>query len=236
MPIVVNTGSKLVVIDPGLGPNLYEQTKGAVGQFHTNLAAAGIDRNAVDVVIISHFHADHVNGLLTADSKPAFPNAEILVPAPEWPFWWDDSNMAKAPAGSLLETNFKNNRRVFGALGGKVTHYEPGKELVPGITSVATYGHTPGHISHVIASGSDKVFVQADVTLLPALFVRNPGWWPMFDFDPEMAVQTRRKVYDMLAAEKMLVQGFHYPFPSLAHIEKNGTGYREIPLPWNPTI
>jgi hypothetical protein len=88
----------------------------------------------------------------------------------------------------------------------------------------------------VIASGSDKVFVQADVTLLPALFVRNPGWWPMFDFDPEMAVQTRRKVYDMLVAEKMLVQGFHYPFPSLAHIEKSGTGYREIPLLWNPSI
>ena len=81
VPIVVNTGSKLVVIDPGLGPNLYEQSKGAVGQFHTNLAAAGIDRNAVDAVIISHFHADHVNGLLTADSKLAFPNAEILVPA-----------------------------------------------------------------------------------------------------------------------------------------------------------
>src|SRR6516165_7265802 len=92
VPIVVNTGSKLVVIDPGLGSNLYEQSKGAVGQFHTNLAAAGIDRNAVDIVIISHFHADHVNGLLTADSKLAFPNAEILVPAPEWPFWWDDGD------------------------------------------------------------------------------------------------------------------------------------------------
>ena len=158
------------------------------------------------------------------------------MPAPEWPFWWDDSNMSKAPAGSLLETNFKNNRRVFGVLSNRVTHYEPGKELLPGITSVATPGHTPGHVSHVIASGSDKVFVQADVTLLPALFVRNPGWWPTFDFDPEMAVQTRRKVYDMLAAEKMLVQGFHYPFPSLAHIETSGTGYREVPMPWNPTI
>ena len=236
VPIVVNTGSKLVVIDPGLGPNLYEQTKGAVGQFHTNLAAAGIDRNAVDMVIVSHFHADHVNGLLTADSKPAFPNAEILVPAPEWPFWWDDSNMSRAPAGSLLETNFKNNRRVFSALGNKVMHYEPGKELLPGITSVATPGHTPGHTSHVIASGPDKVFVQADVALLPALFVRNPGWHPTFDFAPDVAEQTRRKVYDMLAAEKMLLQGFHYPFPGLAYIEKSGTGYREIPVPWNPTI
>src|SRR2546425_13352488 len=98
-PIVVNTGSKLVVIDVGLGPALYEQSKGAVGQFHTNLAAAGIDRNAVDIVIISHFHPDHINGLLTADNKPAFPNAEIMVPATEWAYWSDDGNMSKAPAG-----------------------------------------------------------------------------------------------------------------------------------------
>jgi hypothetical protein len=90
--------------------------------------------------------------------------------------------------------------------------------------------------AYVIASGSDKVFVQADVALLPALFVRNPGWHPMFDFDPDVAEQTRRKVYDMLAAEKMLLQGFHYPFPGLAHIEKSGTGYREILVVWNPTI
>jgi glyoxylase-like metal-dependent hydrolase (beta-lactamase superfamily II) len=151
--VVVNTGPKLVAIDTGLGEGLYAQTKGAVGQYHTNLAAAGIDRNAVDMVIISHFHADHVNGLLTADNKPAFPNAEILVPAAEWPFWFDDTNMSKAPAGSLLETNFKNNRRVFAALGRQLTHYQPGKDLVTGITGVATPGHTPGHVSHVVASG-----------------------------------------------------------------------------------
>ena len=163
-PVVVNTGSKLVVIDTGLGPAQYEQSKGAVGQFHANLAAAGIDRNAVDAVIISHFHGDHINGLLTADSKPAFPNAEIMVPAAEWKYWigrWRDEQGA---AGSALEGNFKNIRRVFGALGNKVTQYEPGKELVPGITSMATYGHTPGHTSHVVASGSAKVMVQADVT------------------------------------------------------------------------
>ncbi len=234
--VVVNTGPKLIVIDAGLGENLYAQTKGAVGQFHTNLAAAGIDRNAVDVVIISHFHADHVNGLLTADNKPAFPNAEILVPAAEWPFWFDDANMSKAPAGSLLETNFKNNRRVFAALGQQVTHYQPGKELATGITAVATPGHTPGHTSHVIASESAQVLIQSDVTLLPALFLRNPGWHPMFDFDPVQAEQTRRKVCDMVVADKLPVQHYHYSFPGLTYLEKNGVGYREVPVPWSPLI
>jgi glyoxylase-like metal-dependent hydrolase (beta-lactamase superfamily II) len=234
-PIAVNTGSKLVVIDTGLGPALYEQSKGAVGQFHSNLAAAGIDRGAVDAVILSHFHGDHINGLLTADNKPAFPNAEILVPAGEWKFWNDDGEMSKATGNALVEGNFKNIKRVFGALGNKVTPYEPGKEVVPGITSVATHGHTPGHVSHIIASGNAKVMVQADVTNVP-LFVQNPGWVIQFDMDGPAAEATRRKFYDMLVAEKMLVQGFHYPFPSLGHVEKAGTGYRVVPVPWSPTI
>ena len=210
-PIAVNTGSKLVVIDTGTGEANFERSKGAAGQFHGNLKAAGIDRNQVDIVIISHFHGDHINGLLTADNKPSFPNAEILVPAAEWKYFMDDGEMGKQTSDRMKGV-FTNLRRVFDALGRKVTPYEPDKELAPGITSVATYGHTPGHNSHIIASGNSKVYVQADVTNLP-LFVRNPGWHLMFDQDANMAEATRRKVYDMLAAEKMMVQGFHYPFP-----------------------
>ena len=233
-PIAVNTGAKLVVIDTGTGEANFERSKGAAGQFHSNLKAAGIDRNQVDTVIISHFHGDHINGLLTADNKPSFPNAEILVPAAEWKYFMDDAEMGKQTSDRMKGV-FTNLRRVFDALGRKVTPYEPDKELAPGITSVATYGHTPGHNSHIIASGNSKVYVQADVTNLP-LFVRNPGWHLMFDQDANMAEATRRKLYDMLAAEKMMVQGFHYPFPSRAYIEKTATGYRETMVPWSPTL
>ena len=188
------------------------------------------------MVVISHFHADHVNGLLTADNKLAFPNAEILVPAPEWKFWMDDGEMSRASAGRMQEL-FANNRRVFDALGRKVTPYEMGKEVAPGILAVATPGHSAGHTSHIISSGSGKVFVQADVTNLPRLYLcAIPAGMPSFDQDPKMAEEIRRKVYDMLAAEKMMVQGFHYPFPAVAYVEKTGTGYREIPVPWSPTL
>jgi glyoxylase-like metal-dependent hydrolase (beta-lactamase superfamily II) len=234
-PIVVNTGAKLVVIDTGLGAGQYQQSKGALGQFHTNLAAAGIDAKNIDAVIISHFHGDHINGLVGADNKPAFPNAEILVPAAEYKFWMDDGNMSRAPAGSIVETNFKNARRVFG-INSKVTQYEPDKDVVPGIRSVATLGHTPGHSSHIISSGNSRVIVQADVTNHPALFVRNPGWHAVFDMDGAKAEETRRKLYDMVAAEKLLMQGFHYPFPSAGYIEKDGAGYRVVPISWNPVI
>ena len=92
------------------------------------------------------------------------------------------------------------------------------------------------YASHIVASGSAKVYIQADVTHVPFLFARNPGWHAFYDQDGPKAEATRRRVYDMLVAEKMLVQGFHYPFPSLGHVEKSGTGYREIPVAWSPTI
>jgi len=202
----------------------------------TNLAAAGIDAKAIDTVIISHYHGDHVNGLLKADNSLAFPNAEILVPAAEHMFWMDDGEMSRAPKGRM-EDLFKNNRRVFaGEVMKRLRAYDEGKEVVSGITAVGTHGHSAGHNSHVVASGSSTVYVQADVTHVPFLFARNPGWHAFYDQDPIMAEATRRKVYDMLVAEKMLLQGFHYPFPSLAYVEKSGSGYREIPVPWNPTI
>ena len=177
-----------------------------------------------------------MNGLLKADNTPAFPNAEILVPANEHKYWMDDGEMSRAPKGRI-EGLFKNARRVFsGDVAKRVRTYEWDKDVVPGVTAVGTPGHSPGHTSFVVSSGSSKVFVQSDLTHVPYLFVRNPGWHAFYDQDAAMAEATRRRVYDMLAAEKMMVQGFHYPFPSHAYVEKSGNGYRETMVLWNPAI
>jgi glyoxylase-like metal-dependent hydrolase (beta-lactamase superfamily II) len=235
-PLVINTGGKLVVIDTGNGAGAFASSKGSVGQFASNLTAAGFDPKNIDMVVISHFHGDHVNGLLTADGAPAFPNAEVLVPATEWKYWMDDGEMSRA-TGERMQVLFKNNRRVFEAgLKKKVTPYEWGKDVAPGLLAVESIGHTPGHTSYVLSSGSDKVFIQSDVTNHPALFVAHPGWHLMFDQDPALAEKTRRKVYDMLVADKMRVQGFHYPFPASGYVEKAGNGYRLVPAPWSPVI
>jgi len=235
-PVVINTGSKLVLIDTGTGEANYIKTKGVGGQLLANLVAAGLDPDAIDAVIISHYHGDHVNGLLKANGALAFPNAEILVPAPEHQYWTDDGEMSRAPKGRV-ESLFKSNRQVFsGEVLKRLRTYEWGKEVLSGITAVGTPGHTPGHTSFVVASGSDSVYVQSDVTHVPFLFARHPDWHAFYDQDPIMAETTRRKVYDMLVADKMRVQGFHYPFPSLAHVERAGGGYREIPVGWSPTI
>jgi glyoxylase-like metal-dependent hydrolase (beta-lactamase superfamily II) len=235
-PVAINNGSKLAVIDVGTGEANYKNSKGAGGQFVTNLAAAGIERNAVDTVIISHFHGDHINGLLMADNSLTYPNAEILVPAVEHNYWMDDGEMSSA-TNARVQTNFKNIRRVFSAdVMKRVRTYEWGKEVIAGVTAQGTPGHTIGHTSFVLSSGSDAVYLQSDVTHVPFLFVRHPDWHAFYDQDGPMAEATRRKVYDMLSADRMRVQGFHFPFPSLAHVEKAGSGYREIPVAWNPTI
>jgi glyoxylase-like metal-dependent hydrolase (beta-lactamase superfamily II) len=137
----------------------------------------------------------------------------------------------------ILENNFKNIRRVFDALGRKVTPYDSGKEVAPGITAVASPGHTPGHSSFVVASGADKVLVQVDITAGAAfLFVKHPEWNIASDVDKPLAQATRRKLYDMAIAEKMPIQAFHAAFPGLVRVEKDGAGYRWVPAIWNASL
>jgi glyoxylase-like metal-dependent hydrolase (beta-lactamase superfamily II) len=233
-PIVVNTGSKLILIDTGLGPNP-AVNRGTAGQLMANMAAAGIDPKEIDVVIISHLHPDHVNGLRTVDGGLAFPNAEIKVPAKDWSFWMDDNEMSRAPEG-IVKVTFQNARRVFNGLESKIGQYDWNKEVAPGIIAFDTAGHTPGHTSFTIQSGSAKLLVQSDVTNHPALFVRNPDWHIWFDMDGAKAAETRHKFYDMAAAEKALIAGFHFPFPALGHVEKDGARYRLVPIAWSPAI
>jgi glyoxylase-like metal-dependent hydrolase (beta-lactamase superfamily II) len=219
------------LIDTGYGPGIGP----TVGLLPATLAAAGIDPKAIDIVLISHMHGDHILGLKTPDGALAFPNAEIKVPSVDWAFWMNDDNMSKAPEG-FAKTSFGFNRKVFSNLADKVTRYEWGREVAPGIMAVETSGHTPGHTSFVIASGSGQLFFQGDVTNVPELFLRNPDWQVMFDHEPDKAVQTRRRIFDMAAADRLLVSGYHFPFPGLGYIEKAGTGYRLVPAAWNPVL
>lgn len=223
-PLIVKLGGKTIAIDTGNGLAAFEGSKGAVGNTRANMAAAGIDAKDVDIVLISHFHGDHINGLKNADGSPAYPNAEIKVPATELAFWSDEANQSKTNGAN--KGNFANVKKVFAGL--KTTPYEAGKEVAPGITSVATPGHTPGHTSFVIASGSKRMVVQGDITNHPGVFMKNPGWHLMFDNDAALSETTRRKFYDMAMVEKMPVIGYHFPFPSAGYVEKDGTGYRLV--------
>ena len=171
-PVLLTIGGKRVLVDTGNGEAAAAQSNNERGTLNQNLAAAGVDRSKIDVVVISHFHADHVNGLLDASGKPAFPNAEIKVPENEWKFWTDDGEMSRASKGRMTEL-FQNNRRVFDALGRKVTPYQWDKEVMPGMTAVGTPGHSIGHTSYMVTSGGKSVFVQSDVCNNAYVFAHN---------------------------------------------------------------
>jgi glyoxylase-like metal-dependent hydrolase (beta-lactamase superfamily II) len=230
-PTLINTGSKLVLIDVGSGP----VPNTSLGQLFPNLQAAGVDPKDIDIVVLSHMHPDHINGLRTADRGLAFPNAEIKAPAQEWAFWMSDDNMSKA-SGKMMQDYFANTRKTLGGLENKITRYDWDKEVAPGVTALNTAGHTPGHTSFAIASGSGRMLVQSDVTNVPEFFLRNPDWHVAYDTDPELAAKTRRKFYDMAAAEKALVAGYHFSFPNAGHVEKDGAGYRLVPVAWSAAL
>jgi glyoxylase-like metal-dependent hydrolase (beta-lactamase superfamily II) len=228
--LIVNTGKKLVLIDTGTGG----QIAPSAGVLRDNLAAAGIDPKAVDQIVISHFHPDHINGIKDKDNALIFPNAELMVPAPEWAYWMDDANLNAAPAD--LKITFLNQRRIFSDIAKQVTQFQPGKEVAPGIVTLPAPGHTPGHTVFAIHSGDQSLLVLSDTAQHPAIFARHPDWQAAFDIDGAEAITTRKKIFDRAAADRMLVTGYHFPFPACGHLIKTATGYEHVPVEWQPTL
>jgi glyoxylase-like metal-dependent hydrolase (beta-lactamase superfamily II) len=226
--LVVNTGGKLVMIDAGTGG----QVADTAGVLMANFAAAGIEPQAIDTILISHFHPDHIDGLKTKDGDKVFPNAEILVPEPEWTFWMDDAQMNAAP--NRIKVYFRNARRIFGDLAKEVHRFKPGAEVAPGISSIAAFGHTPGHTAFSVASRNQSLLVMSDTVRNPYLFARYPDWQPLFDIDGPAAVKARRQMLDRAAADRMLVEAYHFPFPACGHIVRTGKGYELVPALWQP--
>jgi len=228
--LVVNTGKRLVLIDTGTGG----QIAPSAGVLRDNLRAAGIDPRAVDQIVISHFHPDHINGIKDKDNHLVFPNAEIAVPAAEWNFWMDDANLNAAPAD--LKLAFRNQRRIFSDIAKHVSRFEPGAEVSPGIVTLAAPGHTPGHTVVAIHCGDQSLLVLGDTAQHPAVFARHPDWQAAFDVDGDAAVATRKKLFDRAAADRMLVTGYHFPFPACGHLIKTAGGYEHVPVEWQPSL
>jgi glyoxylase-like metal-dependent hydrolase (beta-lactamase superfamily II) len=228
--LVLQQNGRLTLIDAGNG----DSGAPTSGQWMKNFRAAGFDPAQVNTVVISHFHGDHINGLRLKDGTAVFAKAEVMVPAVEWDYWMDDARMSQAPEG--MKGAFQGARRVFSPIAKDVKRYEANKEVVPGLTSIAAPGHTPGHTAYMLSSGSGKLMIMSDITNHPALFVRNPDWAAVFDMDADQARATRRRMLDMAAAERAQVAFYHAPFPATGHIAKDGNGFRYIPVQWTSSV
>ncbi len=226
--LMVNTGSKLVLIDTGTAGQIAD----TAGVMLDNLKVAGVAPGDIDTIAISHFHPDHIDGIKTKDGANVFPNAEILVPEPEWAFWMDDGNMSRT--SGAVHRYFLNARRIFKDIAGEVRRFRPGAEVAPGIVSIPAFGHTPGHTAFAIHSGSASLLAMSDTARNPYLFVRHPDWQPIFDMDGPTAAQARRAMLERAAAERMFVEAYHFPFPACGHIVRSGAGFEFEPVIWAP--
>lgn len=216
---------KRVLFDSGTGGQL-APTAGLMRS--KSLAAAAIDPAKVDMICITHYHPDHIFGLMEKDTNaPLFPNAEIIVSATEHAFWMDESTVGKLP-----ESQRGLAQRIQATLGkwSNVRQVEGESEVLPGVRTMPTYGHTPGHTSYHISSADRQLFVLGDVSNMPALFLRHPGWHAVFDADPAQAEDVRRSTMERAIADQVMIAGYHYPFPAAGTVTKDGEGYAFVPV------
>jgi glyoxylase-like metal-dependent hydrolase (beta-lactamase superfamily II) len=218
--VVVKNGGKTILCDAGTGGYAPGWVSGNIA---ANMQAAGIDPAKIDTVLISHFHPDHIFGLMAKDTNAqVYPNAEIVVSDVEYKFWTDPAVIDKLPEARKglarrIQATFptwKNLRQVTGTA-----------DVAPGMKFIMAPGHTPGHRAFLLSSGKDSLMLSNDTMYVPALNVAHPEWRGAYDQDGTTAEASRRALMDQLIADKMMVAGFHFPFPGVGMISKDGAGY-----------
>lgn len=220
---LLDTGERRILFDVGAGSR-FQPT---AGRLAANLDAAGIDPAAIDLVVVTHAHPDHCWGILDDLDEVRFPKAEFVIGEPEWAFW-----MAKDRAEGMpdpMKPLVAGAQRSLGAVAERTRRIKPGDAILPGITTIAAPGHTPGHMAVHIASEGGSLLVSADSFTHPVLSLANPGWHFAFDLDPEAAAASRRRVLDLAATDNLWVVGYHMPWPGLGRVARDGQGYRWLP-------
>jgi glyoxylase-like metal-dependent hydrolase (beta-lactamase superfamily II) len=221
---LINTGSKLVLIDTGAG-SLFGPT---LGKLADNLKAAGYQPEQVDEIYITHMHPDHVGGLV-ASGKVVFPNATVRADQHDADFWLSAKNLEAAPAdgkGFFQGAQASLNPYV---QAGKFKAFDGNTELVPGIKAVAAHGHTAGHTVYVIESKGEKLVLWGDLMHVAAVQFPNPNVTIAFDSDTKNAAAQRKKAYADAAKGGYWVAGAHLSFPGIGHLRSSGSGYTWLP-------
>jgi glyoxylase-like metal-dependent hydrolase (beta-lactamase superfamily II) len=224
--LVLDTGAKLVMFDAGMGHStLFGKTS---GRLLANLKAAGIDPNDIDAVVISHAHSDHCWGLIDAAGKSAFPNAQIYMSEADFDFWTDEAKMSiKTPLD--LAPFIKGAREALLPHRDRMVFFKDGQEFLPGIQAMAAPGHTVGHTIFIVSSAGQSLAVTADLTHHPVLLMEVPRMFFVYDTDTAQSVATRGRVLDMLAAQRMPLIAYHFPWPGIGNVAKAGEGFRYYP-------
>ncbi len=209
-PTLVNTGSEMILFDTGLGQ----------GGIQAALADAGVTPDQIDVVVITHMHPDHIGGMTTNDAA-TFANARYVTAAPEYDFW--SAQDAGNRVGDMVAA------KVI-PMAEKMTFIGDGGEVASGVTGMAAFGHTPGHMVYHLESNGQRLVLTADLANHYVWSFAHPEWEVRFDMDKAAATESRRNVLGMLAADKVPMIGYHMPFPAAGYVESRGDGFRFVPV------
>lgn len=218
---LVNTGTELVLFDTGNA----DGRRPNAGQTRARLAAAGVTPEAVDVVVLTHFHPDHIGGLVEAGA-PAYPNARYVTGATEHNFWTDPALASREGFADRLKLIAGN----VVPLAPKMSFIKPGDSVASGITALDAHGHTPGHMAYHLESEGRRLVITADTANHYVLSMQRPDWHVRFDMDKDAGVAARKAVLGMIAADKIPFVGYHMPFPSVGYLEPLGPGFRYVPV------
>nr|WP_042674175.1 MBL fold metallo-hydrolase [Methylobacterium sp. B34] len=222
-PSLVRIGSEVILIDAGSG-NSFQPTAGKLGE---TLESRNIPREAITQVVFTHAHPDHLWGAVDDfDDSERFPNARYVVPAEEWDFWTREDVETLVP--DWLKGLSVGSRRILRRLEAKVERRKPGESIAPGLSYVASPGHTPGHASVLVEAGGEQVLIGGDALSHAVLSFRRPAWAFGSDLDRDLAASTRLALLDRLASERMMLVGFHLPGSGVGRVERAGHGYRFI--------
>lgn len=227
---LINAGGKLILVDTGAA-KAFGPTLGFIGD---NLKAAGYSPEQVDVVLLTHLHADHAAGLLNAEGKPLFPNAEVRVTQADSDFWLSEEIAAKAPEGFRPFFQMARTAATPYQAAGKWKTFSGEAELAPGIHAVDAHGHTPGHTAYLIESKGERLLIVGDAVHSHAVQFARPEVAIEFDSDKKQAVIARKKLFAFAAKEKLAVAGMHLPFPGIGHVRTEGKGYAWVPVEFSP--
>lgn len=220
-PTLVETGSDLVLFDTGFGEGGREA---GMGQLAEGIRAAGYAPEQVSVVVITHMHGDHIGGLMEG-GKPAFANARYVTGQVEYDFWKDTARV-----GTPAENGHKTMLEKVVPLAEKTTFIADGAEVVPGISAIAAFGHSPGHMIYRLESEGQALILTADTANHYVLSLQRPDWEVRFDMDKAEAAATRKNIFDMVATDRLPFIGYHMPFPAVGFVERKDTGYRFVPV------